>query len=84
MNHFIAKAKGRFEISTVFMIKNIGSVDKVIRIIIGLFLVYYAIANYNTSMVWSVIAGIVGLGLIITVFTGFCFLYKIFGISTKK
>lgn len=66
------------------MIKNIGTVDKVIRIIIGLFLVYYAIANFNTSMAWAIIVGIVGLALIITVFTGFCFLYKIFGISTDK
>lgn len=66
------------------MIKNIGSVDKVIRIIIGLFLIYYAIANYSISMVWAIIAGVIGLGFIVTVFTGFCFIYKIFGISTDK
>lgn len=66
------------------MVKNVGTVDKVIRIIVGLFLVYFAIVNYSTSMVLAIIAGIVGLVLIITVFTGFCFLYKVFGISTNK
>jgi hypothetical protein len=35
-------------------------------------------------MIWSIIAGIIGLALVITVFTGFCFLYKIFGVSTNK
>lgn len=66
------------------MNKNIGTVDKVVRMIIGLFLVYYAIANYSVSMTWTIVSGIVGLGLIITVFTGFCIIYKIFGISTRK
>ncbi len=66
------------------MIKNIGTVDKVIRIIVGLFLVYYAIMNYADSMTLAIIAGIAGLILLITAFTGFCYLYKIFGISTKK
>lgn len=66
------------------MIKNVGTIDKAIRVIVGLFLIYFAVVNYSTSMILAIVSGIVGLALIITVFTGFCFLYKIFGVNTNK
>ena len=60
------------------MRRNIGTMDKFLRVMISLpFLVY-------GFMHMSWIAGIVGVVLIGTAFVGFCGLYKLFGIDTCK
>ncbi len=66
------------------MKKNIGTVDKIVRGILGLVLIYLGVSLYATNQVLSIVLFIIGLLLIITSMTGFCFLYTVFGVSTKK
>lgn len=65
------------------MRQNIGTVDKIIRGVLGLFLIYIASVNYGSSAVISAIAFVAGLILILTSMFGFCLLYKSVGFSTK-
>lgn len=57
------------------MIKNVGKTDKIIRLIIGVILI---VISFTSSM-WFALLGVI---LIITAATGFCGIYKIFGINT--
>lgn len=60
------------------MKKNVGTADKWIRIIIGLFLLSLVFIGPKTAWGW------LGLIPLITAFVGFCPLYLPFKISTKK
>jgi len=66
------------------MKKNVGTVDKIVRGILGLILIYLGVFFYATNLVLSIILFIVGLLLIITSMTGFCFFYTLIGVNTKK
>jgi len=66
------------------MQKNLGTIDRIIRLIIALGLLYVAFVYYQTNFILAIIAFILALGTAITVITGFCIVYKIFGISTRK
>lgn len=57
------------------MSKNVGSVDKVVRIVAGLFLLALALF---AGQWW----GWIGVVPLATAFMGFCPGYKIFGLST--
>jgi len=59
------------------MIKNIGIADKVIRVILALIFAYL---GYAYSIWWYLVTVV----LLITVFTGFCWPYKLLGINTNK
>ncbi|MBI5402095.1 MAG: DUF2892 domain-containing protein [Ignavibacteriae bacterium] len=60
------------------MKKNIGIIDKVIRLFVGLFIVIY-IGFFQGSW-W----GLIGAIPLFTVLSSNCMLYQIFGISTCK
>ncbi len=62
------------------MKRNIGTVDRVIRVIVGLL----ALGGiFLVSATWlKVVLGIVGIVMLFTAATGFCGLYTLFGIST--
>lgn len=66
------------------MERNLGTLDKIIRGIVGLGLVFVSANNFIGSGFVSGILFIVGLVLIFESMFGFCFLYKIFGINTNK
>ncbi|MEW6617183.1 MAG: DUF2892 domain-containing protein [Patescibacteria group bacterium] len=66
------------------MKKNVGTVDKIIRGILGLVFIYFGVFFYTTSVVLSIVLFVIGLLLIITSMTGFCFLYTLIGVNTKK
>jgi hypothetical protein len=55
---------------------NIGKVDRIIRLLIGLGALVWGIMNGN------IIADIVGVVLLFTAITGFCLLYIPLGINT--
>jgi hypothetical protein len=62
---------------------NESGTDRVIRIIVGIILIilgWFVLGN-NTL---GVILDIIGLILVITGITGFCLLYTLLGMSTKK
>ncbi|HUI31355.1 MAG TPA: DUF2892 domain-containing protein [Candidatus Acidoferrales bacterium] len=60
------------------MTKNIGTPDKWIRIIIGLFLL--SLIFWGPETLW----GLIGIIPIVTVFINFCPIYGILRISTRK
>lgn len=61
------------------MSKNVGTIDRAIRIVIGLGLLWYALLAPATGYNW---VGWIGVIPIITALVGNCPLYSILGIST--
>lgn len=59
------------------MKQNVGTFDKVVRILLALVFAYFGLLY---SVWWYVLSLI----LIITVFTGYCWIYRLFGWSTVK
>jgi multidrug transporter EmrE-like cation transporter len=65
------------------MTKNVGGIDRILRIVVGLVLIAYALnliapdTGYN---VW----GWIGVVPLLTALINFCPLYKIIGLSTSK
>ncbi len=64
------------------MIKNESTMDRAIRAIVGVVILYVAYAIL-TGLV-AFLGYIVGIVLLFTAITGYCPLYKILGISTLK
>ena len=62
------------------MVKNVGTLDRVIRVIVGILALGGAF--FVSGTVFKVILAIVGIVMLFTAITGFCGLYRIFGIST--
>ncbi len=62
---------------------NVGTTDKIIRVIIGIILI---ISAFLFSMSWTIeiIFIIVGVVALLTALSGFCLIYKLFGINTCK
>ncbi|MCJ7578240.1 MAG: DUF2892 domain-containing protein [candidate division Zixibacteria bacterium] len=62
---------------------NEGTTDRLIRLILGVVLIIigWPVLGSNTL---GIILDIIGVLLLITGITGFCGLYKIFGINTLK
>ena len=65
------------------MKKNMGSTDKVVRILIAVIIAALYFANYISGTLAIVLLAISAI-FIITSFIGFCPLYNPFGISTIK
>jgi len=63
------------------MKKNVGTTDKVIRIIIAVVAAGLIITQTLTG-IWAIVVGIVGAAMLVTSLTGVCGLYKVFGMST--
>ena len=63
------------------MTVNESTTDRVIRFLLALVLFYFA---FQSASPWNWILGIVAVVLLFTAITGFCALYKVFGISTKR
>ncbi|MGA9225960.1 MAG: DUF2892 domain-containing protein [Mesobacillus sp.] len=65
----------------MFVLKaNVGKIDQVIRIVLGLILIslFFLLDGILKYI------GIIGLVLVLTSFIKFCPLYTLFGINTKK
>ncbi|MHB8621842.1 MAG: YgaP family membrane protein [Sulfuricaulis sp.] len=59
---------------------NVGSVDKVIRLIVGVALLSLVFLLGGNARWW----GLIGIGPILTVFIGWCPAYSLIGVSTNK
>lgn len=66
------------------MAKNVGGVDRVIRVVAGAGLIYYAMSNLPGAQDWMVPAGIVGFILVLTAVFSRCPAYMMFGTNTCK
>lgn len=62
---------------------NVGGADKVIRIVVGVALIAFALLS-NVDTTWKVVAGIVAAIALLTAFVGFCPINKLFGINTCR
>jgi hypothetical protein len=61
------------------MTTNVGSIDRIVRIVIGLGLLWYALYATPTGYNWI---GWIGVVPIITALIGNCPLYSILGVTT--
>ncbi|HID34361.1 MAG TPA: DUF2892 domain-containing protein [Anaerolineae bacterium] len=64
------------------MPKNEGKWDRIIRVILGLVLLYVGYAMADAP--WNYVAYVVGAILLITGAVGYCALYSVFKFSTNK
>jgi len=58
--------------------KNVGSVDKILRIVVGLVLIALVFVGPQTPWGW------IGVVPLLTAVLGFCPLYKVIGVNTCK
>jgi hypothetical protein len=63
------------------MNKNVGTIDRVLRVIVGLVLIAYAIPLGMPQTGWNWV-GWIGVVPILTAFVGVCPLYSLLGMST--
>jgi hypothetical protein len=63
------------------MIKNVGSLDRILRIVLGILLIAYAIPIGFPHTGWNWI-GWIGVVPLVTAFAGSCPLYSMIGVST--
>lgn len=65
------------------MKKNIGKTDRIFRFVIGIILIYLAVAVIEINYL-KIILAVLGIISIVESFIGFCWLYKFLGINTRK
>jgi hypothetical protein len=63
------------------MIKNVGTIDRIIRIVVGLALIAFAIPIGFPAVGWNWV-GWIGVVPLLTAFAGTCPAYSLFGIKT--
>ena len=61
--------------------KNVGMIDRVIRIIFGIILMYLFVGNMVAAP-WSYLVALIGLILLVTGIVGTCAIYSILGMNT--
>jgi len=62
---------------------NMGTADRAIRIIVAILIgILYFTGKISGTL--AIVLGIVAVLLLLTSFVGFCMLYRILGISTRK
>lgn len=66
------------------MVKNVGSIDKIVRLVLGFGLGAWALFGIGLGTTVSYIALAVGTILIATALMNFCPLFRILGISSHK
>ena len=69
--------------TSIIMKKNVGSIDKVIRIIIAIVAIYFAYTGKVESP-WDYVLYAVGAIMVLTSILGACPLFSIFGINSCK
>lgn len=65
------------------MTRNIGAVDRALRIAIELLLIAYALRLGLPNTGWNWV-GWIGVAPVLTAFIGNCPLYSLFGVSTRS
>ncbi len=64
------------------MVRNEGTVDRIVRVVLGVVLVAAWAFGWLTGTL-AVVLGVLGIVLIGTGAVGFCAIYRLFGISTR-
>ena len=63
--------------------QNMGIVDRVLRVVLAILIAVLYFTG-NLSSLAAIILGIIALIFVVTSLVGFCPLYKLIGISTRK
>lgn len=65
---------------------NESTIDRIIRVVLGLLLIWLGLWPLSGLQggALGIIVGVVGLILLVTAITGFCLIYRLLGISTRK
>ncbi len=63
------------------MKKNMGMFDKIIRLVFAAVIAYLIFTKVVVG-IWAIVLGIFGAIFLITILTGFCGLYTLFGMNT--
>lgn len=66
------------------MVKNESNIDRIIRAVVGVALVLWAIFGKSGNTAVWIIALVVGIVLLATAAIGFCPLYRLLGLNTNK
>jgi outer membrane murein-binding lipoprotein Lpp len=77
----LLKSISEIKLKKIIMKKNIGTTDKIIRIIVAAVLAVLYLTG-TVHGILGIIFLIAAVVLVVTTLTGFCGLYKILGIST--
>jgi hypothetical protein len=64
------------------MTVNVGTVDRIVRVVVGLLLIAFALGFIAPGTSWSWV-GWIGVVPILTAFFGTCPAYSLLGLSTK-
>lgn len=64
--------------------RNVGSTDKMIRLVLGAALILWAVLGAGFTTTMGVIAAVVGAVLVVTGLVNFCPLFKVLGISSFR
>ncbi len=65
------------------MKRNVGIIDRVIRVILGIVLLAYFATNYTELVLfWNIVLLVVGLGFLLTGIIGYCPIYALLGIES--
>lgn len=72
--------------ASTFVKKNMGSIDRFIRIVTGLVMMYFGFINQAAidSLIINIIVGIFGIISIVFAYLAFCPIYTLGNISTLK
>ncbi len=57
--------------------------DRIVRVVLGLILIYLWLGGVLSGTV-AIVLGIIGIILLVTGIVGFCPLYRVLGFATKK
>lgn len=68
----------------MILARNVGSIDKIIRLVVGALLTVWAFLGAGLGSVIGLVALVVGVVLIATGVINFCPLFKILGISSFR
>jgi len=65
---------------------NEGTVDRIIRAVLGVVMLWAGLWPLNglQAAVLGIVVAVIGLILLVTALTGYCALYRLFGISTRR
>jgi hypothetical protein len=61
---------------------NESMMDRIIRVVLGV--AFFAVGWFAVSGTLSIVFYVLGAVMLFTAATGFCLIYRLFGLSTKK
>lgn len=64
--------------------QNMGSTDRIVRVVLAIALAAGAIFFFNSNLILAVVFGVLGIVMLATSFIGFCPLYLPIKLNTNK